>query len=246
MTNERSVPDQIDAAGLKALYERELIERLQSPADERDDPPGVRLLIAQCRLTAPAALVEPGDARVWIWSDLHLGHAETIRYFRRPFASPDEMDNVLFDRWERTVGPDDTIVCLGDVAPDDGLTAEHIGNIIAAPGRKLLVLGNHDRRHGGFDEVSTTLYAPGDPPLLLTHLPLRVAPTGCVNVHGHVHESFVTGTSPHINVTVEQLDYRPVGLDRIRRLARSLAAGHPVYEETTTQALKRLDKADPR
>ena len=32
-----------------------------------------------------------------------------------------------------------------------------------------------------------TLYAAGEPTLLLTHMPLRNVPDGCVNVHGHLH-----------------------------------------------------------
>ena len=44
-------------------------------------------------------------------------------------------------------------------------------------------------------------YAPGDPPLLLTHIPLVKVPLGAVNVHGHIHQAPVTDT-PHINVCV--------------------------------------------
>ena len=53
--------------------------------------------------------------------------------------------------------------------------------------------------------------APPNPPLALSHYPLRQIPVGAVNLHGHLHE----GTEPsrrHINLAVEQTHYSPVGL----------------------------------
>ena len=68
--------------------------------------------------------------------------------------------------------------------------------------------------------TAVTLAAPGDPPLLLTHVPLLLVPAGCVNVHGHVHQKESASRNRHINVSVEQLNYRPARLSDIRRLAR--------------------------
>ena len=60
-----------------------------------------------------------------------------------------------------------------------------------------------------------------DPPLALSHLPLRRVPPTALNVHGHIHE----GKAPsqrHFNVSVKRTDYAPVGLtwvlERVRRL----------------------------
>ena len=76
----------------------------------------------------------------------------------------------------------------------------------AAPGRrKILVFGNHELGVAGvavpgFDEIYSVLYADGDPPLLMTHFPLRRVPKECVNVHGHLHSAKVRGSTRHINV----------------------------------------------
>ena len=43
-------------------------------------------------------------------------------------------------------------------------------------------------------------------------MPLLQVPHGCVNVHGHVHQKESPTKNRHINVSVEQLDYRPVKL----------------------------------
>ena len=88
------------------------------------------------------------------------------------------MDDALFRSWHRTVTPRDAIICLGDVTIH-ALWGTLLKRLRSAPGRKILVIGNHEiNRVGevdidGFDEIHSTLYAAGDPALLLTHMPLR-------------------------------------------------------------------------
>ena len=139
------------------------------------------------------------------------------------------MDDVLFSRWKLAVDRDDTIVLVGDVSfwPLRGAWLERIRR---APGRKVLVFGNHDVAAGGnvgegFDEVYSTLYVAGNPPLLVTHSPLREVPAACVSVHGHLHVKRLPGR--YVNVGVEQVDYRPQPLTAIRRLAARLALPVP-------------------
>ena len=150
----------------------------------------------------------------WIWSDLHLGHPGTISAFGRPFEGPEDMDKRLFGVWRRTVRPDDTIICLGDVV-FSGLWGKRRKRVVAAPGRrKILVFGNHELGIAGvgvpgFDESYSVLYPGGDPPLLMTHFLLRRVPEGCVNLRGHLHNATVRGSTRHINVCVEQVHYRP-------------------------------------
>lgn len=48
------------------------------------------------------------------------------------------------------------------------------------------------------------------PPLVITHCPLRNVPAGAVNIHGHMHRRQDRRNNPRINVAVEQIDYRPV------------------------------------
>ena len=115
------------------------------------------------------------------------------------------MDKRLFGVWRRTVRPDDTIICLGDVV-FSGLWGKRRKRVVAAPGRrKILVFGNHELGVAGvavpgFDEIYSVLYADSDPPLLMTHFPLRRVPKECVNVHGHLHSAKVRGSTRHINV----------------------------------------------
>ena len=64
-------------------------------------------------------------------------------------------------------------------------------------------------------------------------MPLTEVPEGTVNVHGHLHISPSPTADRHINVSVEQLGFRPVRLSAVRRLARALVAGTPVAGDRT-------------
>ena len=93
--------------------------------------------------------------------------------------------------------------------------------------------------------IAVTLFASGDPPLLLTHVPLLQVPHGCVNVHGHVHQKESPSRNRHINVSVEQVDYRPVRLCDIRRLARRLLEGRTVPGRSTRARLNVVERVMP-
>ena len=235
------------AEGLKALYESELRYEVGNLGLGSEERRGLWQLLSASRNMRPGELREQDHAEVWLWSDLHLSHAMTISVFGRPYETPDEMDDALSGTWRRVVEPDDTVVILGDVAIG-GLSGHRLKQLRAAPGRKILVVGNHefdgtfDGHLDGFDEVFSSVYVPGNPDLLLTHVPLRHVPEGCVNVHGHRHLWKPSGTR-HINVVVEQVRYRPRSLTAIRRLATSLAKGERVPGQTTAEQLTHVGPA---
>ncbi|MCY4508588.1 MAG: metallophosphoesterase [Acidobacteria bacterium] len=235
----------MDARALSVLYERHLAEDLEPPVAADVDRLGTKAMLRACRRLAHGELREEDYPVVWLWSDLHLGHSETINAFVRPFRSAQVMDDALFGRWRRVVGPEDAIVCLGDVAVH-GLSGTRLELVRETPGWKVLVIGNHDVRPDGslavdaFDEVHSSLYVAGDPPLLMTHMPLRAVPEGCVNVHGHLHGARMPGVTPHINVSVEQTHYRPRPLTAIRRLAARLVRGEVVVGRTTAHQLAQV------
>ena len=232
----------MDALTLKRLYEFQLQEDLQPPVAPHVDRRETRYMLRVSRGMAPGALCEDDHAGIWVWSDLHLGHTKTIETFRRPFGTADEMNDKIFWNWQQVVAPEDTILILGDVTVH-GLWGQRLKRVRQAPGRKILVYGNHEITHAGlveangFDEVHSTMYVDGDPPLLLTHMPLRVVPDGCVNIHGHLHQERVPRSTRHINVCVEQLQYRPTGLTTLRALGRHLVKSDTVRGRTTAHRL---------
>ena len=156
-----------------------------------------------------------------------MGDRGALAAFGRPFEQVDQMNGHLLAEWRRQVRADDTIICLGDVAEReawcDRRLRVHVG---ACPGSKILVLGNHDvdldrntLREAGFETLCQLALCATAPPLALSHYPLRQLPVGAVNLHGHLHEG-IEPTRRHINVAVEQTDYKPVGLGAVLRAAR--------------------------
>lgn len=73
----------------------------------------------------------------------HFSHARIIELAGRPFSNVDEMDAELIRRWNETVGPDDVVLHLGDLAL--GPIAESLPMTARLHGRRFLVPGNHDR-----------------------------------------------------------------------------------------------------
>ena len=91
------------------------------------------------------------------------------------------MDDALFGAWRQAVDPGDTVVILGDIAIG-GLSGRRLKRLRAAPGRKVLVVGNHEfdgtlgGHLDGFDEVFSTAPPPkrrAGPPAPEPRLPRR-------------------------------------------------------------------------
>lgn len=171
-------------------------------------------------------------------ADLHLGHRNIIEYCSRPFLDVDEMNAALVDRWNETVGDEDEVIVLGDVAM--GRISETLPLVGRLRGRKVLLAGNHDRcwqghRQGveaatvryldaGFDEIwqgQVEVQLDGMA-VLACHFPYRgdsqdhdryvehrPVDRGAWLLHGHVHERW-RSSGRMINVGVDVWDYRPV------------------------------------
>lgn len=157
---------------------------------------------------------------VYIWSDLHLRHKNILQYENRPFSSVEEMERTLLSNWRKTVASNDTLINLGDVwfGPKEECS-KIIHNL---PGKKILILGNHDRAHSlqwwrdvGFDEVYPypILY---DEFYLLSHEPLYInSSMPYANVYGHIHNRSFDDIQS-MNVSVEKLGYSPISWEEVK------------------------------
>ena len=129
------------------------------------------------------------------------------------------------------------------------LRGERLARVERLPGRKFIVLGNHDLdRKGkplptGCDESSMGLLVKTSPPLLVTHIPLNRVPRGAVNVYGHVHNNEPLRNGRLINMCVEHTGYRPLHLGGVLALARALMLGCIPPGATTAARLKELRMA---
>lgn len=158
-------------------------------------------------------------------SDTHFGHKNIIRYSNRPFRDVSHMNEMLIKNWNDTVGPDDTVYHLGDVALGPWEAWDNV--LTRLNGYKILVVGNHDRIFKGekprmqerfaehydkwFDEVHHNLrglWLDDGTIADLSHFPYesdhteearymeyRLPDRGRVLVHGHVHTTDIVTRS---------------------------------------------------
>lgn len=77
-------------------------------------------------------------------SDHHLGHDNILKYCRmtRPYRDVRAMAEDYADQWDARISADDVVWVLGDIS----LKFPPVEDFMSArPGRKHLVVGNHDR-----------------------------------------------------------------------------------------------------
>ena len=163
----------------------------------------------------------------WFTSDTHFNHKNIIKYCNRPFSSVEEMNDTMISNWNQLVKPEDTIFHLGDFAFG---RSESIKSILSSlNGRKILVLGNHDRslqrmRDLGFDVVSRRYrrcYIGRS--LIMCHKVQHASKCEFALV-GHVHDAWKFRTVNNIkamNVGVDVCNFYPVNLDEILKWIRS-------------------------
>ncbi len=152
---------------------------------------------------------------IFLISDTHFGHSKLYQSKCRPWASAEEGDEVMVERWNAVVRPCDKVYHLGDVAmPRSGVKVLDRLN-----GDKVLIAGNHDsiwmtelqkrfravRAYWKLDNV------------MLSHIPIH--PNSLRNfdgnIHGHLHHSHTElpdGRTDfrYVNVCVEVIDYTPI------------------------------------
>lgn len=148
--------------------------------------------------------------RVWMTSDLHFGHGNIIGFCNRPFAAVAGMNQHLQAQLAK-VDPQEWLVIVGDLAMGDH--DEAMAWIRSIPGRKVLVLGNHDLRRDGrclylneqasdgsllFEAVVPFLHwqGVGDQRVFVSHYPATVDHTAArlLNYHGHLHREVLPAT----------------------------------------------------
>lgn len=131
--------------------------------------------------------------KTFFTSDLHLGHTRMLTYENRPFSTIQEQDEVLIANWNKKLKKEYFVYVLGDVS---FYPKEKTQDIISKlNGRKILVMGNHDKHKSptywkeiGFEEVSKHPILFEDW-FILSHEPRYEIYDKQLyyNIHGHLH-----------------------------------------------------------
>ena len=179
---------------------------------------------------------------VWITSDTHYSHKNICRGVTnwrtkdgkipiestRDFNTIEDMNSVIVDNINSKIGPDDTLIHLGDFSFGG---FDKIGQFLDRLVCKNihLVLGNHDHHiknnreniHDRFLSVQNYLEVNiGGANFVLSHYPLcswHQLSKGAIQLHGHVHlpTNKKWGNGKRLDIGVDGNNYQPYKLTEI-------------------------------
>lgn len=181
---------------------------------------------------------------IYYTSDLHLGHANVIRFDGRPFRDVEEMERKIIENWNSVVKNEDTVYILGDFCWSTDDEWDRILSLLN--GQKVLIRGNHDlknmtqkvRRHfqdvKDYKEISDNgrrvIMCHYPMPFyradynenvyhLYGHLHITVEETYMQEIKKYIKERDIRGNSSDkcqfYNCWLGFYDYKPVTLDQI-------------------------------
>jgi calcineurin-like phosphoesterase family protein len=228
-------PVTVDDTGLRItvmqgediLTEYDLLEKRWITGDYRHSSKSWQKTLALFRQRSGFERLDPLPSLpedIYLIADLHLGHANIIRYCSRPFLVSDvrEMDHVLIKNWNYTISPENRVYYLGDLryGTDALPTLQYRQKL---KGSITFIAGNHDDPELG--AVPSSLLDYGGFRFLLVHDPAdsQSAFDGWV-IHGHHHNNdlrhypFIDFDHRRINVSAEVIGYSPVNLKDICEL----------------------------
>jgi len=184
----------------------------------------------------------PTNGVVWITSDTHYSHKNICRGVTnwrtkdgkipiestRDFNTIEDMNSVIVDNINSKIGPDDTLIHLGDFSFGG---FDKIGQFLDRLVCKNIhiVLGNHDHHiknnreniHDRFLSIQNYLEVNiGGANFVLSHYPLcswNQLSKGAIQLHGHVHltTNKKWGNGKRLDVGVDGNNYQPYKLTEI-------------------------------
>ena len=172
--------------------------------------------------------------RLLFLADTHFGSGRIIRLCHRPFKDVAEQDRVIASNWQKAVNNDDTVYLLGDVAEGDYERSVRI--LAGLPGRKILVVGNHDdeaslsryQEAGIFESIVPYAKAyQGGEEIILFHYPIidwENRQFGSSLVYGHIHNKDLPEIrdyykdKPCYNCGADVVGFIPRTLEELKRI----------------------------
>jgi calcineurin-like phosphoesterase family protein len=176
---------------------------------------------------------------VFFTSDTHFYHANIMRFCDRPFETVELMNEYMIKKWNEVVKPEDYIFHLGDFAW--GGSALWNDLLDRLNGKKILIIGNHDRKNlrqgymGKFLSVEFEMMINvNGQPIYLNHLPFLCYDGSSHrdiltwNLHGHVHTSLYHNGGfdferirdysfpTQYDVGVDLNNFRPISFDELK------------------------------
>lgn len=153
-------------------------------------------------------------SKIFFIADTHFGDKNVFEMSgeKKFFASAKEKDNVIIERWNETVAPEDTVFILGDFG--DMNYWYHLN------GKKILIKGNHDNERY-CDIIYPIIY---ENFFILSHEPMWVdEDSPYANIFGHIHYNpiYKTVSSRSYCVCACRNNYTPVEFETIKEAMRN-------------------------
>jgi calcineurin-like phosphoesterase family protein len=83
---------------------------------------------------------------VYFTSDFHLFHHNVLKFDKRPFNDVHHMHQVIEQRWNETVSPDDIVIYLGDLSFGRREDKTFVDDMMKRLNGKIhFIMGNHDK-----------------------------------------------------------------------------------------------------
>ena len=167
------------------------------------------------------------EQQTFVTSDTHFGHANIIKYSKRPFRDVHDMDEQLIQRWNAKVPSNSIVYHIGDFAFAEPSRLREL--VRRLNGTIRLVRGNHDKRIRGddvklFDWVRDYYEAagPGKRKIVMCHYPMvtwNKSHAGSWMLHGHCHGNLTMPETTRLDVGVDtHPNYEPYSLNEITRI----------------------------
>ena len=175
------------------------------------------------------------EKQIWFTSDTHFGHANILRFSKRPFKDVEQMDAMLIKNWNSVVGYQDDVYHLGDFSLT---SAERSLRILEQlNGNKHLIKGNHEKSvleksftrekfawiKDYYELKVEDLDARGNrQSIVLLHYAMKVwnkSHHGAWHLYGHSHGSLPDDiNSLSFDVGVDSHDYFPISYEQVKRI----------------------------
>ena len=193
---------------------------------------------------------------IFFISDLHVGHANVIKYDGRPFKTTDEMHVELIKRWNSVVGPDSIVYFLGDLSfTRSDMTKWFVWQL---NGKIHAIAGNHDkpkdlRSLGRFEEVhdygteigvydEDSLQSRGSQgyqKIVMAHYPIlswNKSHYGAWHLHGHCHGSLMKTMPDYykrkvMDVGCNMIDYTPISYAQVKEIMNKRSINNVDHHE---------------
>ena len=167
-------------------------------------------------------------SKTYLVADTHFFHEAMVEHGIRP----PNFTELIINQWKATVHPQDVVCHLGDVIW--GKQEQLISVMNSLPGTKILIRGNHDKNHSNNWFIQAGFAAVFDKAqiarCILSHVPVVLSKEelekDIINVFGHFHNNPVTKWEPelrarithnHYLFSLEEIGYKPISLQKIRR-----------------------------